>query len=266
MSNSDTYREGDTIAAITTPPGEGGVAIIRISGKNSISTANKIFNKDLSQFSSHTAHYGKILDKLQQTVDQVLVLLMLNGKSFTGEDTVEIHCHGGSLVARKILDLVLDAGARAAMPGEFSFQSFMNGKMDLIQAEAIQNMIGAQNELALNAATEQLEGRLSRYINEFQGTLSHLAAIIEAWVDFPEEGLEFASTEQICEELKQCQKKMHHLLETFHNGRIFQEGLKIALIGSPNVGKSSIMNALVDEDCAIVTPIPGTTRDTLKKH
>lgn len=258
------YQPDETIAAVATPPGEGGVAMIRISGKHSLAVAAKIFTGPVHSYKTHTAHYGQILNSQGEQVDDVLLLVMLGKRSFTGEDTVEIHCHGGSLITRKVLEVILQAGARAARPGEFTFKAFMNGKLDLAQAEAVQALICAKNEHALAAAESQLSGTLSKKINSFQQDLTETAAILEAWVDFPEEGLEFASLEEICATLNHICLKMEKLLSTFHHGKIIHEGIAMCLIGCPNAGKSSLMNALLEKDRAIVSPIPGTTRDILE--
>lgn len=260
------YQPGETIAAIATPPGEGGVAIIRISGNQALDIASKIFSGPIHSFKSHTVHYGHILNHLNERVDDVLIIPMLGCKSYTGEDTIEIHCHGGSLITRRVLEVVLLAGARAARPGEFTFKAFINGKIDLAQAEAVQELIGAKNERALDIAEEQLQGKLSHRIEIFQKKLTHIAAILEAWVDFPEEGLEFATMEELCGDLDLVSHEMQTLVNTFHDGKMIHEGLSLCLIGSPNVGKSSLMNALLDKDRAIVSHIPGTTRDILEDH
>lgn len=260
------YQPEETIAAIATPPGEGGVAIIRISGKDALVVAAKVFSGPVHSYKSHTAHYGHIHDATGKRVDSVLLLPMLGKRSFTGEDTVEIHCHGGSLITRKVLKVVLQAGARAARPGEFSFKAFINGKMDLAQAEAVQELICAKNEHALHAAEGQLKGSLSNKISGFQHRLTHIAAILEAWVDFPEEGLEFASMDEIVADLASIVVEMQQLENTFHDGRIIHDGISLCIAGSPNAGKSSLMNALLDKDRAIVSHIPGTTRDILEDH
>lgn len=260
------YQPGETVAAIATPPGEGGVAIIRISGKQSLEIAAKVFTGPVPSYKTHTAHYGQIINGKGERVDDVLLLVMLGKRSFTGEDTVEIHCHGGSLITKKVLEVVLQAGAKAARPGEFTFKAFINGKLDLAQAEAVQDLICAKNEHALDAAESQLHGALSKKILGFQQDLTDTAAILEAWVDFPEEGLEFAGLEEICENINHVCAKMERLLSTFHNGRIIHEGISMCLVGCPNAGKSSLMNALLAKDRAIVSHIPGTTRDILEDH
>lgn len=260
------YKPGETIAAIATPPGEGGVAIIRISGNQALDIAETVFSKPIRHLATHTAHFGHIRNHEGRRIDDVLLLLMLGQRSFTGEDTVEVHCHGGSMMTRRVLEVIIQAGARAALPGEFSFKSFINGKIDLSQAEAIQELICAKNDRALDAATQQLQGALSKKIMGFQQQLTTIAAILEAWVDFPEEGLEFATMEEICDELKATISDMLKLADTFHDGRLLKEGISLCLIGSPNVGKSSLMNALLDKERAIVSQTPGTTRDILEDH
>lgn len=261
-----SYQPGETIAAIATPIGEGGVSIIRIAGNHALEVAAKIFSGPVHSYKTHTAHYGQIKDLNGQHVDDVLLLLMLGKRSFPGEDTVEIHCHGGSLITRRVLEVVLTAGARAALPGEFSFKAFMNGKLDLTQAEAIQELICAKNERALDAAENQLKGSLSLKIKEFQTSLFDIAAILEAWVDFPDEGLEFASFEEVINQLENTCQSMQKLEATFHDGKILHDGISLCLAGLPNAGKSSLMNALLEKDRAIVSDIPGTTRDILEDH
>lgn len=260
------YIPGDTIAAIATAPGEGGVAMIRISGKQALAVAEKVYSGPLRKYRSHTAHYGKILNCAREKIDDVLILPMLAPRSYTGEDTVEIYCHGGSLITRRVLEEVIAAGARAALPGEFTFKAFINGKMDLAQAEAVQELIGAKNEKALDAAEMQLEGSLSTKVKEFQERLTLLHAILEAAVDFPDEGLEFISLEEILSRLESEKKGIQKLVDTFHEGKILHDGLSLCLVGAPNVGKSSLMNVLLDKERAIVSEIAGTTRDVLEDH
>jgi tRNA modification GTPase len=260
------YQAGETIAAIATPPGEGGVAMIRISGKEALSVAEKVYSGPLRSYASHTAHFGKVIDAGGAIVDEVLILPMLAPRSYTGEDTVEIHCHGGSLITRRVLETVLQAGARPAKPGEFTFKAFINGKLDLAQAEAVQELIGAKNELALDAAEQQLQGRLSQQVAQFQKSLVDIAAILDAWVDFPEEDLEFASMQEVVDALGSSKAEIQKLSDTFHDGKIVHHGLSLCLAGLPNVGKSSLMNALLGKDRAIVTAIAGTTRDLLEDN
>lgn len=259
------YQTGETIAAVATPPGEGGVAIIRISGQKAYETVNAVFSGNVMVYQTHTVHYGHIHDQGKH-VDDVLILVMRGPRSYTGEDTVEIHCHGGSLITRRVLDVVLTAGARQALPGEFTFQAYMNHKLDLSQAEAVQELIAAKNERALDAADQQLQGRLSEKVLYFQESLTEVAAILEAWVDFPDEGLEFASMGKVCSDLESIRDQMRHLETTYHDGKILHEGISLCLVGCPNVGKSSLMNALLDKERAIVTHLPGTTRDIVEDN
>lgn len=259
------YDPTATIAAVATPPGEGGIAVIRICGPQACEIADRVFSGPILSYRSHTAHFGQFLDENNEVIDEGLALVMLSPRSYTGENTIEFHCHGGRLITRKVLETVLCAGARTAEPGEFTFRAFMNGKLDLAQAEAVQALISAKNELALSAAEGQLQGTLSKKISHFQKELVHTAAILEAWVDFPEEGLEFASQEEIIAQLSTILEQMQNLEKTFEQGRVLQHGISLCLAGAPNAGKSSLMNALLRHDRAIVTDIPGTTRDLLEE-
>ena len=260
-------QQHDTIAAIATPPGEGAISIIRISGKDAISVFDKIFSKKTSQMVSHSVHFGKILDPQDKNkvVDTVLAFIMKAPKSYTGENSVEINCHGGTLITKKVFQRILEAGARAALPGEFTLRAFLNNKIDLAQAEAIQTLISAQNELALKAAKEQLEGRLSQEIQTIQKELIETAAVLEAWVDFPEEGLEFQTMKELKQHLLTTLIRMQKLAASFERGKKLTDGIQLTIIGTPNVGKSSLMNALCQKEKSIVTDIPGTTRDLIEE-
>lgn len=254
-----------TIAAICTPPGDGGVAMIRISGLNALEVAQKIFSKDLSTIVSHQLIYGKFINDEKKEIDHGLLVIMKAPNSYTGEDVVELFCHGGRLITKKVLQIVIDAGAIIANPGEFTQRAYLNQKMDLAQAEAVQSLISAQNDYALKIAKQQLEGKLSLKIKQLQANLIDQAAILEAWVDFPEEGIEFCSLDEIIHHLERIESELSQLIASYHDGQSLVEGFSLCLLGSPNVGKSSLMNALLKKERAIVTPIAGTTRDLLEE-
>ncbi len=254
----------DTIAALATPPGQGGIAIIRLSGAESLQFASHLFCKNFELMDSHRAYYGKLQNSSGELLDTVLALPMKAPHSFTGEDVVEFHCHGSPLIVENVLQSLFKLGVRPATPGEFSMRAFLNGKMDLSQAEAIQELIGAQNQYALKAAQNHMQGALSKKIHSIQKQLIHLTAVIEAWVDFPEEDLEFLSNQECIEQMSALIFEIQKLLSTYHEGRRIQEGIRICLLGVPNAGKSSLMNSLLDHQRAIVTHIAGTTRDVLE--
>lgn len=255
----------DCIAAIATPAGEGAIAIIRLTGHEALQIASKLTSKALLNYKSHTAHFCKIKDKADHVIDSALLLVMLAPNTYTGEDIVEIQCHGGKVIARRVLESALAAGARAAKAGEFTFRAFLNGKLDLVQAEAVQQLISAKSHRAATFAERQLEGRLSAQILAFEKELIEIAAILEAWVDFPEEDLECEPLNKVISNIEKISEKIAYLSRTFHQGKLLFEGGSICICGAPNVGKSSLMNALCRKDRSIVTPIAGTTRDFIEE-
>ncbi len=255
----------DTIVALATPEGRSALALIRISGPDAITIVNKIFkNKDLSKVPSHTIHYGWLYDE-DEPIDEVMVFIMHGPKTYTGEDMVEITCHGSPLIIRKIIRALQKYGARPAMPGEFTFKAFMNRKIDLLQAEAINDLINATNEEGYKIALKHLRGDVSKTISQLREKLINLTSLIELELDFSEEDVEFASREELLQLIREIKQIIKNLLDTYETGMALKEGIKIAIVGNPNAGKSTILNALVKEDRAIVSDIPGTTRDYIEE-
>jgi len=261
----------DTIAAISTPLGEGGIGIVRLSGRDAIPIAAKLFlsprDKRLEESESHRLIYGYIRDPISETlIDEVLVSVMKAPNTYTREDIVEINCHGGFFPMRKVLELVLRNGARLAGPGEFTKRAFLNGRIDLSQAEAVLDLIRAKTDEAEKMALRQLSGGLSECITSLRDRIAEICACIEAYIDFPEEGIEPASRGDILEDADGIRRELSLLSDSFDEGRFFREGIKVAIVGRPNVGKSSLLNALIRRDRAIVTETPGTTRDVLEEY
>ena len=255
----------DTIAAISTASGVGGISIIRVSGSNSISIVNNIFKgKNLTTVNTHTINYGHIMNK-NEIVDEVLVTVMKAPKTFTAEDTVEINCHGGIQTTKQILTLLLTNGCRLAEPGEFTKRAFLNGRIDLIEAESVMDIINAKTENALSLAVNQLTGKVSNMIHELRQDLVDILANIEVNIDYPEyEDIEEMTVEMIKNKMNIIETKIGKILKESKNGKIIRNGIETAIIGKPNVGKSSLLNTLLDENKAIVTDIEGTTRDIVE--
>ncbi len=261
----------DTIAAISTPMGEGAIAIVRLSGEEAIPITDQLFKgangKTLAEQGSHTIHYGHLYDpKSSEIVEEVMVSVMKGPKTFTKEDVVEINCHGGIVSVNRVLQLVLRYGARLAEPGEFTKRAFLNGRIDLSQAEAVIDLIRAKTDRAMNVALGQMEGRLSRLIRRLRQEILEILAHIEVNIDYPEyDDVEEMTHQMLLPKARHVRDELHKLLQTSQQGKILREGLSTVIVGRPNVGKSSLLNSLVQENKAIVTDIPGTTRDVIEE-
>ncbi|MBT2756473.1 tRNA uridine-5-carboxymethylaminomethyl(34) synthesis GTPase MnmE [Mesobacillus foraminis] len=264
--------EFDTIAAISTPMGEGAIAIVRLSGDDAITISDRLFKgvggKRLTDVMSHTIHYGHMVDpKTGQVAEEVMVSVMKGPKTFTKEDVVEINCHGGLVSVNRVLQLVLNQGARLAEPGEFTKRAFLNGRIDLSQAEAVIDLIRAKTDRAMNVALGQMDGRLSRLIRRLRQEILETLAHVEVNIDYPEyDDVEEMTHKMLLERSKSVKDEIEKLLQTSQQGKILREGLSTVIVGRPNVGKSSLLNSLVQENKAIVTDIPGTTRDVIEEY
>ncbi|AHL73525.1 tRNA modification GTPase [Bacillus pumilus] len=262
----------DTIAAISTPMGEGAIAIIRLSGPDAVQIADRMYKgpkeKKLVSVDSHTIHYGHIVDSsTEQVIEEVMVSVLRAPKTFTREDVIEINCHGGIVTVNKVLQLALKEGARLAEPGEFTKRAFLNGRIDLSQAEAVMDLIRAKTDRAMNVAMTQMEGRLSGLIKRLRGEILETLAHVEVNIDYPEyDDVEEMTHRVLVEKATSVKKEIESLLTTSQQGKILREGLSTVIIGRPNVGKSSLLNSLVQETKAIVTDIPGTTRDVIEEY
>jgi len=263
------YTE-DTIAAIATPPGRGAIGVIKISGDSALSILKKIFRplKPRTDFESHRLYYGFIVDpRDEKVIDEVLAVYMKKPKTYTREDVVEIYAHSGYYILKKILELVFLAGARPAEPGEFTLRAYLNGRIDLSQAEAIQELVSAKTETALNLALNTLMGKLSEKIIYLKNELMEILVLVESAIDFPEEDIEIMEPEKLSQKIKEkILPTIDTLIKNYEEGKIYKEGISLVIAGKPNVGKSSLMNAFLKEERAIVTPIPGTTRDFLEEE
>ena len=254
----------DTVAAISTALGVGAISIVRVSGKESIDIVNKIFDKDIKNAKSHTIHYGHIIDN-NKIIDEVLVSIMLSPRTFTTENIVEINCHGGINTTNKVLELVLNNGARLAEPGEFTKRAFLNGRIDLTEAEGVMNLIESETDTAREMSIKQLTGSVSNLISKLRTDIVNIISNIEVNIDYPEyEDIEVLTNDKLLPSINIFKQKLEEILKKSNDSKLLKDGINVAIIGRPNVGKSSLLNSLLEEEKAIVTSIPGTTRDIVE--
>ena len=256
----------DTICALATPNGVGAIAIVRLSGSQAKEIANKCFSKDIMSKSSHTCHFGNFVSVQEELIDEVLLTVFDQGKSFTGEESIEISCHASPFIQKKILETLLNGGARMAEPGEFTMRAFANGKMDLSQAEAVADLIASQSRNAHNIALKQLKGGFSHELKDLREKLIHFASLVELELDFAEEDVEFADRIELNQLVEDVIHYISRLAQSFELGNAIKNGVPVAIVGAPNTGKSTLLNQLLDEDRAIVSDIAGTTRDVIEEE
>ena len=264
----DNISNEDTIVALATPLGTGAISVIRVSGHEAISSVNHIFKgkKELTEAVSHSIHYGDIVNNADKHIDDVLVSVFKKPNSYTGEDAIEISTHGNPLIAQKIIDMLVSENLRIAEPGEFTKRAFLNNRLDLTQAEAVVDVIEARTEASLRGSRNQLDGLLSNKVNELREMLVNASSFVELELDFAEEDLEFIDKNELITRIDNIVSEIDKLLSTYSFGRVIRDGVNVAIVGQPNVGKSSLLNYILKESRAIVSKIPGTTRDVIREE
>jgi tRNA modification GTPase len=260
-----SFFTSETICALSTAPGIGGIAVVRVSGESAFEITERIFSKSIVNVASHTVHFGKIKHEDDSILDEVLVTILHKGKSFTGENTVEIACHGSNFIQQELLSLLIKNGCRLANPGEFTMRAFLNGKMDLSQAEAVADLIASESKKSHEIAMNQMRGKFSNELKDLREKLINFASLIELELDFAEEDVEFADRTQLKKLISEVLSYIHKLIESFELGNAIKNGVPVAIVGAPNTGKSTLLNQLLGEERAIVSNIAGTTRDSIEE-